>query len=217
MRRTRRDCRYDATRHEGTEPVTNRILVTVSGLTGSGKSRITHEIETALIAAGVKVEWIDPDDRRQADVEADPQGCHPDMPEVLLQEMNVPRRIREGMQTLTGQHSAPVFETYKGVSFFAKDSDGNWHYVNHAWEWQGCPPPFPEAAPPSTDLDAAPTDTDILLWGRWDDGHVMHSPTWVVGQRWSNGGGWRVIGNTMSTVFRPLCWAPVPLAPANIA
>jgi hypothetical protein len=29
----------------------------------------------------------------------------------------------------------------KGVSFYAKDSDGQWHYVNHAGMWCACPSP----------------------------------------------------------------------------
>jgi len=38
---------------------------------------------------------------------------------------------------------APEFDTQgKGVQFFAKDSDGQWHYVNHAGTWQACPPPI---------------------------------------------------------------------------
>lgn len=34
---------------------------------------------------------------------------------------------------------------HKGVQFYAKDSDGQWHYVNHAGTWQTCPPPFASA------------------------------------------------------------------------
>jgi len=44
------------------------------------------------------------------------------------------------------QHIAPPFDTLKGVQFFAKDSDGQWHYVNHAGAWQTCPPPADHAA-----------------------------------------------------------------------
>jgi hypothetical protein len=38
-------------------------------------------------------------------------------------------------------HTAPPFHTLKGMQFYAKDSDGQWHYVNHADTWQACPPP----------------------------------------------------------------------------
>lgn len=37
---------------------------------------------------------------------------------------------------------APGFDAEgRGVSFFAKDSNGQWYYVNHADTWQACPPP----------------------------------------------------------------------------
>lgn len=112
----------------------NRVTVTVSGLTGSGKSRITHEIEVALKAVGVSVTWTDPADKREADSEAHSEqsgNWQPELPEVVLQEMNVPRRPREGFQMATGQRHAPVFETFKGLQFF----DDQWHYVNHAGTW----------------------------------------------------------------------------------
>jgi hypothetical protein len=38
-------------------------------------------------------------------------------------------------------HVAPPFPTEKGMQFLAKDSDGQWFYVNHASTWQTCPPP----------------------------------------------------------------------------
>jgi hypothetical protein len=41
----------------------------------------------------------------------------------------------------TRMRTAPPFQTNKGVQFYAKDSDGQWHYVNHAGTWQGCPVP----------------------------------------------------------------------------
>ena len=37
--------------------------------------------------------------------------------------------------------SIPTIGTLKGVSYFAKTSDGQWHYINHAGEWVTCPPP----------------------------------------------------------------------------
>ena len=48
----------------------------------------------------------------------------------------------ERITTLGRVHTAPPFATEKGLSFFAKDSDGCWYYVNHAGEWHSCPPPF---------------------------------------------------------------------------
>lgn len=38
------------------------------------------------------------------------------------------------------KHQPPPFWTGKGVQFYVKDSDGQWHYVNHANEWHACPP-----------------------------------------------------------------------------
>jgi hypothetical protein len=38
---------------------------------------------------------------------------------------------------------APAFDTQgKGLTFFAKDSNSQWYYVNHANTWATCPPPI---------------------------------------------------------------------------
>lgn len=37
---------------------------------------------------------------------------------------------------------APPFDTPKGLQFYARDSDGQWFYVNHAGMWCPCPPPL---------------------------------------------------------------------------
>ena len=81
-----------------------RVTVTVSGPTGSGKSRVALEIEVALKAAGVKVEWSDVDGLRQMEAEAHSEatgGWQPDMPEVVLQEINTPITIAEGFRRLS--------------------------------------------------------------------------------------------------------------------
>jgi Mrp family chromosome partitioning ATPase len=80
-----------------------RVTVTVSGPTGSGKSHIALEIEVALRAAGIKVAWSDIDGQRQMEAEAHSEatgGWQPEMPEVLLQEINTPISIADGMQRL---------------------------------------------------------------------------------------------------------------------
>ena len=42
----------------------------------------------------------------------------------------------------TDIRTAPPFDAqFRGVQFFAV-SNGQWHYVNHAGTWQGCPPPI---------------------------------------------------------------------------
>jgi hypothetical protein len=81
-----------------------RVTVTVSGPTGSGKSRLAAEIEIALKAIGVKVEWSDPAGEREARLEtwAEQSGAWlPDMPEVVLQEINTPITIIEGFRHLS--------------------------------------------------------------------------------------------------------------------
>jgi hypothetical protein len=81
-----------------------RVTVTISGPTGSGKSRLGHEIEIALKAIGVKVEWSDPTGEREARLEAwaEAKGSYlPDLPEVVLQEINTPIAIAEGFRRLT--------------------------------------------------------------------------------------------------------------------
>jgi Mrp family chromosome partitioning ATPase len=80
------------------------VTVTVSGKTGSGKSRIAFEIETALRAIGVKVEWFDPtgegEARHEAWAEAN-NAWQPNLPDVMLQEINTPITIAEGFNALT--------------------------------------------------------------------------------------------------------------------
>jgi uridine kinase len=81
-----------------------RVTVTVSGPTGSGKSRIALEIEVALKAAGAVVAWSDIDGQRQMEAEAHSEatgGWQPDMPEVVLQEINTPITIAEGFRRLS--------------------------------------------------------------------------------------------------------------------
>jgi len=70
----------------------SEVVVTVTGPTGSGKSRIVSEIEIALKAIGVTVRWTDPRDQRAASEEAwaEANGAwHPDLPTVWLQEINI--------------------------------------------------------------------------------------------------------------------------------
>jgi hypothetical protein len=52
-----------------------------------------------------------------------------------------------------GMVQPPCFSTmFKGVQFYAKDSDGQWYYVNHADTWQTCPPPFSDSQVSSQSL-----------------------------------------------------------------
>jgi hypothetical protein len=50
--------------------------------------------------------------------------------------------VRKHAAVIDGERFVPAFDSdSKGVQFFAKDSDGQWYYVNHAGTWQTCPPP----------------------------------------------------------------------------
>lgn len=80
-----------------------RVTVTVSGPTGSGKSRLAMEIETALKAIGVNVEWCEAAQERDARLEAwaEQSGSYqPDLPDVVLQEINTPISMAEGFRRL---------------------------------------------------------------------------------------------------------------------
>ena len=60
--------------------------------------------------------------------------------QIMAGEAAVMRRLAD-MGLAPRVHTAPQFQTDKGLQFYAKDSDGQWHYVNHAGTWQACPPP----------------------------------------------------------------------------
>lgn len=106
-----------------------RVAVTVSGPTGSGKSRVAMEIEVALKAIGVKVEWCDAAQEREARLEAWAEGkgaYQPGFPDVVLQEINTPIGIFEGYErvrtalepktTLCSVCRQPQFETIHGTT-----------------------------------------------------------------------------------------------------
>jgi len=73
------------------------VTVTVSGLTGSGKSRVLAEIEVALKAAGCPVRFATIGDQRAAQAEhwALSQSDGPvvtEWPQVVLSEQNIARK-----------------------------------------------------------------------------------------------------------------------------
>lgn len=87
-------------KHDPAQPETTRVIVTVEGETGTGKSRIMAEIEVALTAAGITVEFASVDDRRATEAEhwSISRGSGPavpDWPLVLLREVNIPRPVKE--------------------------------------------------------------------------------------------------------------------------
>ena len=74
--------------------MTEQVIITVEGLTGSGKSRITYEIMVALKAVGIRVFWQSLDDKRAAEAESQSEatgGWQPPLPHVLIIEKNISR------------------------------------------------------------------------------------------------------------------------------
>lgn len=72
-----------------------KVMLTVSGPTGSGKSRILAEVEIALRAIGVSVTWANKDTRNEVHSEhwAESSGAwQPELPDVELLEVNIPIR-----------------------------------------------------------------------------------------------------------------------------
>ena len=67
------------------------VTVTVSGLTGSGKSAICGEIEIALKAIGLVVRWPDGDDEKRRTHADWHSALDLYKPEVLIQELHVAR------------------------------------------------------------------------------------------------------------------------------
>jgi adenylylsulfate kinase-like enzyme len=67
------------------------VLVTVSGLTGSGKSSVASEIDIALRSIGVRTTWADGGHERSG-VPADllDPGAAADLT-VTIREVNIPR------------------------------------------------------------------------------------------------------------------------------
>lgn len=71
-----------------------KVKLTVSGPTGSGKSRILAEVEIALKAVGISVTWAKRGDRNAVHSEhwAESHAAwQPELPEVELLEINEPR------------------------------------------------------------------------------------------------------------------------------
>lgn len=46
-----------------------------------------------------------------------------------------------GQQKEVRRHTAPAFQTWKDLQFYARDSDGQWHCLNEAGHWTACAPP----------------------------------------------------------------------------
>ena len=66
------------------------VLVTVSGLTGSGKSAIAGEIEIALKAIGIDVTWVNGDEEKRMTGADWLSAIEMYNPSVKIVEVNVP-------------------------------------------------------------------------------------------------------------------------------
>lgn len=66
----------------------NVVRVTVSGLTGSGKSAIAGEIEIALKALGVSVRWVNGDDETRLTHADWQEAIEMYNPQVEIEEIN---------------------------------------------------------------------------------------------------------------------------------
>lgn len=105
------------------------VYMTVSGLTGSGKSAVMGEIEIALKAIGIPVE-------HDVEFQSEKNMTHADWqsaldlykPTVVLKEANVPR---------LSANSEPV-------AWRARHSiSENWHYFDTPVGWWECQPLYP--------------------------------------------------------------------------
>lgn len=77
--------------------MTDRVTITVSGPTGSGKSGVAAEIAIALQAQGLHVEWASPADEEAARAETWAQALGrwttlDSSPSVVIEEQNIPRK-----------------------------------------------------------------------------------------------------------------------------
>ena len=73
------------------EPIRGEVLVTISGLTGSGKSAIAGEIEIAMRAIGVPVTWTNGDAEKRMTGADWLTAIEMYKPTVRIVEVNVPR------------------------------------------------------------------------------------------------------------------------------
>lgn len=72
-------------------PKRGEVLVTVSGLTGSGKSAIAGEIEIAMMAIGVPVTWMNGDEEKCMTGSDWLSAIEMYNPKVKIVEINIPR------------------------------------------------------------------------------------------------------------------------------
>lgn len=73
------------------KPVSGQVLVTVAGFTGCGKSAIAGEIEIAMKAIGVPVQWANGDAEKRMTGADWLTAIEMYKPSVRIVEVNVPR------------------------------------------------------------------------------------------------------------------------------
>ena len=74
-------------------PKRGEVIVTVSGITGSGKSAIAGEIEIAMKAIGVPVQWTNGDAEKRMTGADWLTAIEMYKPSVRIVEVNVPRAV----------------------------------------------------------------------------------------------------------------------------
>nr|WP_288954402.1 ead/Ea22-like family protein [uncultured Citrobacter sp.] len=83
------------------KPAKGEVLVVVSGFTGCGKSAIAGEIEIAMKAIGVPVQWANGDDEKRMTGADWLTAIEMYKPTVRIVEVNVPRAA--GIQVIEGE------------------------------------------------------------------------------------------------------------------
>lgn len=78
------------------KPVNGEVLVTVAGFTGCGKSAIAGEIEIAMKAIGVPVQWVNGDTEKRMTGADWLTAIEMYKPSVRIIEVNVPRAAAAG-------------------------------------------------------------------------------------------------------------------------
>jgi len=87
----RREAKADSPKGGSEAPQNGEVLVTVSGLTGSGKSAVAGEIEILCKALGLEVEWTNGDEEKYLTHADWTEALELYKPRVRIVEINIPR------------------------------------------------------------------------------------------------------------------------------
>jgi len=84
-------CGLDSPKGGSEAPTDGEVLVTVSGLTGSGKSAVAGEIEILCKALGLEVEWVESEEEKRLTHADWTEALELYKPRVRIVEVNIPR------------------------------------------------------------------------------------------------------------------------------